>query len=378
MTAWIERRGNAYLVRWREPGGKRRSQRTATEDEAREMKVRIDTEVRTLRVLRDTPGIPGWDDLDSWAPSAVEEAFRLEDYLRRIVEQDTELRDTVKSTYLGAIRTRIEGTPLGQSDIRAITGDDVLRFFAGIERNRRAIYAMLAKGFNSAIRAGIRNDNPLYRAGIKKPRARIRPEERVLTTAELERLADGAAHPQARLAVLLMGWAGLRAGEVAGLRVQDVNFAKCRLSIRQQVVEADGRRYVSPPKTAASRRTITVPCSVTNELKDYVDAIPPAPDGRIFHRGEGRMISAANLNAMVHWAAHKAGLPPVHSHQLRHTAVSTLIDEGANAKQIQTYVGHATIGETLQTYGHLLDQSGDALAELMERRREAHRNGAGG
>jgi integrase len=70
-------------------------------------------------------------------------------------------------------------------------------------------------------------------------------------------------------------------------------------------------------------------------------------------------------------------MPPVHAHQLRHAAVSLLIDDGANPKDIQAFVGHADIRETLQTYGHLFDHGGAALAASMERRREARRNGKG-
>ncbi len=67
---------------------------------------------------------------------------------------------------------------------------------------------------------------------------------------------------------------------------------------------------------------------------------------------------------------------PVNSHLLRHTAVSLLIDDGANPKAIQAFVGHSNIRETMDTYGHLFDYGGQALADSMERRREQYRNQA--
>jgi integrase len=376
--AWLREQPNGkWLVQWREPDGRKRSRAVATYEEAIALKAHEESAARAHRVLRDVPGLPGWEDENHTIGAAFEPEYALDAYLHRIVEQDTELRQSVRDTYLSTVRHHIDGTPLGRADIRTITPDDVTTFWAGIERNRRSVYGMLAKAFNAAVRAGVLESSPLMRAGIKKPRANIRAEERVLTVAELERLADGAAHPRARMAILLMGFCGLRAGEVAGLRVQDVSFRpRCRLSIRQAVVQSDGKRYISPPKTQAARRTISVAGSVIDELKAYIEEFPPAPDGRIFHRGNGELIGNSSINASVKWAAHRAGLPDtIHSHQLRHTAVSLLIDDGANAKQIQVYVGHANITETLQTYGHLLDQAGDALAASMERRREAHRNG---
>jgi integrase len=67
----------------------------------------------------------------------------------------------------------------------------------------------------------------------------------------------------------------------------------------------------------------------------------------------------------------------VHPHLLRHSAVSLLIHAGANARAIQAFVGHADISETLGTYGHLFDQSGTELANIMEGLREQHRKGSG-
>jgi integrase len=66
----------------------------------------------------------------------------------------------------------------------------------------------------------------------------------------------------------------------------------------------------------------------------------------------------------------------VNAHQLRHTAVSLLIDAGANARAIQSFVGHSDIRMTLGTYRHLFDHGGAALADIMEGLREEHRNGS--
>lgn len=80
------------------------------------------------------------------------------------------------------------------------------------------------------------------------------------------------------------------------------------------------------------------------------------------------------INHGVHTAATRAGLPPVNAHRLRHTAVSLLIDQGANPKAIQQFVGHSDIRMTLGTYGHLFDYGGQVLADSLEALREKHRN----
>jgi integrase len=47
-------------------------------------------------------------------------------------------------------------------------------------------------------------------------------------------------------------------------------------------------------------------------------------------------------------------LEPIGLHEARHTCASVLIASGANPKVIQKVMGHATIGMTFDTYGHLM------------------------
>jgi integrase len=47
-------------------------------------------------------------------------------------------------------------------------------------------------------------------------------------------------------------------------------------------------------------------------------------------------------------------LDPIGLHEARHLCASTLIASGANAKVIQRVMGHASITETFDRYGHLM------------------------
>jgi integrase len=53
-------------------------------------------------------------------------------------------------------------------------------------------------------------------------------------------------------------------------------------------------------------------------------------------------------------------------HVLRHTCVSLLIAQGVNIKAIQAWVGHSSISQTLDTYGHLFPGSMSELAEKLD------------
>jgi integrase len=379
-VAYYYAKGNGYLVRWRD-GGRRtplRSRFVRTEAEAQLLKAELDKQALGRRVLSSVPGIPGWDD-DLGPVSAVDAGYAFADYLRGVIERDKALRPSSRDTYGHSIRNHIAGTPLGRGDVRAITSEDVRDYWSGLNLGPgalRNVRQLLSKGFNAAIREGVRDDNPMTRAAIRAPAKDRQVEIVPLTTAELERLAGATLQPRDRLIVLVLAYGGLRAGEVGGLRVQDIDFERCQLKLRQQVIYARGQGpVVAPLKTRAARRTITIPCSVAEELRAFAKESPPTADGRVFHGTGGAPLAHVAINHVVQRAATRAGLRPVHAHLLRHTAVSWLIEDGANPKAIQAFVGHSDIKMTLGVYGHLFDYGGQALADSMERRRQQSRNG---
>jgi integrase len=325
---------------------------------------------------------PGFDAF--YTEIGKEPENQLARYLTAMIEANRELKDSTRELYLRNIRVHIADSTLGQTDIRdiaehpeALTGYwRTLQVGTGARRN---IHQLLSKAFNRAVVTGLIPANPLKRAPeVKRPPRGRREEVNPLTIAQVEKLADSATCRRDRLEMLIMSFGGLRAGEVGGLRVADVDLKRCQFKLRQQVVRVTGRgQYVSPLKTRAAKRTVTLPCSITDELKAFIADEPPAADGRVFHGADGKMRAHNAINHSVQMAAKRAGFPAF-AHQLRHTAVSLLIDAGANPKAIQAFVGHSDIRETLQTYGHLFDNGGQALADILEKLREEHRNGDDG
>jgi integrase len=94
-----------------------------------------------------------------------------------------------------------------------------------------------------------------------------------------------------------MAYGGLRAGEVGGLRLADIDFGRSQVHISQQVVRVagDGLR-VTVPKTQAARRVVTLPRSVMRELREYVAEKPPTSDGLVVKGRDGGMRDAVRIN----------------------------------------------------------------------------------
>jgi integrase len=404
--AWIIERERDFLVRWRDAEtGKTKSRSVRwnvethsadpatadgeiTREEARAWAESLAERKRqTERAYRKPlERVIKWnaEDYPEWNPSLDfvgqgEEELRFQNYVRSMVENAKMLRPTTRELYMRNIRHHIEGTALGHKNIRFIEQADVEHYWRNLDLGvgaLRNVAALIRKAFNTAKRQGLIDISPLERADIRIPSRRVRSggEPEPLTVDELERLAAGATRERDRLIILVMGYAGLRAGEVGGLRLRDIDFERCRFRLRQQVIRAGTAKSIAPLKTEASKRTIDVACSVTSVLKGFVEANMPATDGRVFHEANDGLLAHQGINNAVQRAARQAGLRPVNSHLLRHTAVSLLIDDGANPKAIQAFVGHSNIRETMDTYGHPFDYGGAALA-AMERRREQYRNG---
>ena len=74
----------------------------------------------------------------------------------------------------------------------------------------------------------------------------------------------------------------------------------------------------------------------------------------VFPAPEGAFLRYDNFRKRV-WkpAVLPSGLGKVTFHELRHTCVAILIDQGANPLEIQRRLGHADIKTTLGTYGQL-------------------------
>jgi len=381
---------SAWLVRWRE-NGKQKYRQFKTESEAEEFKKTVEPdrfldETKRRGQYQDPFGKTDRFGRPKDTPEASEERWSVVGYAKRMIDAE-DLSSGTRATYHRALRRYFEGTDLGRADVRYVTPDEITTWWNGVKTGRADAQRLLSKVFLRAVRLSHREDNPLLRTDIHKPKPRELDFD-PLTADQIEDLADAATkatkvndmiRQRDRLLILTMGFAGLRAGETGGLRLQDLiktPDGKCQIRVRQQIVRNEKERpHVAPLKTGASRRTITVACSLWDELKAFAAKYEPAEDGRIFRGPNGEMRDNVLIRNTVTAAAKRAGMAGVHPHLLRHSAISILIHHGANARQIQAFAGHADISMTLGTYGHLFDDSGTELANIMETLRERRRNG---
>jgi len=143
-------------------------------------------------------------------------------------------------------------------------------------------------------------------------------------------------------AILTMLYAaGLRAGELAGLAVTDVNF-------HLGVVRVLGK--------GSKERIVPLAGSALKAVQEYLDArrLNASGDkGRLFLSRSGRSLSREDIYRIVRACARRAGLPArVSPHTLRHCFATQLLTGGADLRSVQEMLGHADIATT-QIYTHV-------------------------
>jgi integrase len=236
---------------------------------------------------------------------------------------------------------------------------------AGKTGHRRHLWvATRGCGGDAAVDGGLVTVNPATR--VRLPRI-TRVEMRYLNRnpVELELLADTITE-RYRVMVLTMAWATLRIGEALGLRRSDLDLAEGTLRVANNLVEVAGKLHEGPPKTAAGRRTMSLPASLVSELAHHLDHF--AGPVYVFSTADGRPLHAEDWRRL-HWrpAVEAGGLSPLRAHDLKHTGVAFLAAAGVDPSEIARRAGHASVAFTYDRYGHLLPEV-DKQAALCQAR----------
>lgn len=97
-----------------------------------------------------------------------------------------------------------------------------------------------------------------------------------------------------------------------------------------------------------------------------------APDELLFGDGRRHVKLPASRNGWITKAVHAAQVenptfPRITPHDLRHTAASLAVSEGAHVKSVQRMLGHASAAMTLDVYADLFDDDLDAVAAALDR-----------
>lgn len=347
-----------YEVRLRGTDGKERSRTFRTKKEAerheRAQHAAIDSglwiDPRAGRVT-----------LTAWSKEWQRTVVHLRPKTRKIY--DVNLRNHILPT-LGDS----ELAKLTPSMLRAWLSDVTAKKVRGNKPIAAGTVAQAYRTLNRVLAAAVEDEligrNPLQ--GVKPPQVEAQPM-RFLNHDEVATLV-AAVDGRYRSLVYVAAYTGLRAGELIALRRSHVDLLRRTITVVEQVQYIDRHYVVSPPKSAAGRRSVAMPRLVADELEEHLRGLPGAgPDALVFPAPEGGYLHLENFRKRI-WlpAVAQTGLAPLRIHDLRHTCASLAIAAGADVKVLQRMLGHASAALTLDRYGHLLPGQAESVAERLD------------
>lgn len=226
----------------------------------------------------------------------------------------------------------------------------------------KTVHNQLSAVFNHAVRYYNLRENPCHKAGSM---GKSKGREMLFWTKE-EYLKFSFVimdKPLSFYAFEMLYWCGIREGELLALTPADFDFVKGSVTICKSYQRLHGQDLITTPKTEKSNRIVLLPQFLAEEMQDYLQTLRGiGPEDRLFP------VSKGYLHREMDRGARGAGVKRIRVHDLRHSAVSLLIDMGFSATAIADRVGHESIDITYH-YAHLFPSKQAEMADKLNEER---------
>ncbi len=351
--------GDRWDARWRDLNGKQKFKRFANRDAALAFN-------RTLHTkLAD----------ETYVDVSVARNMTFADAFETYTNTRRNQRNTTRYNELSVMKKRVLPL-LGPHRIGGIRPEHIDALVTGLEDLEfssayiRKLYALTAQVFAYALRRGWIAETPCRDISL--------PEidtTRLVNVPHPEDVAAIVEHLDDRYGALVMlaAYSGLRWGELAGLRWENVDTRGRQVAVMETLAEAGGMALGQKTKTKASMATVAIPkpaveALLAHKLK-YRD--PDTTRDLVFTSAEGLPLRRSNFRRrewMPLWAPPTdetdAGplygdVKPCTFHTLRHACASWMLDAGYQIHEVQKQMRHAKASITLDTYGHLMNDELD-------------------
>ena len=262
----------------------------------------------------------------------------------------------------------LNGTPLGKLPVISLTSQALRQSIKDqiIEHSlSRKAYKQLHILLRGSLRYARENGYTEFAAGaffadlVLPDRMFSRPQRRVaeketFSDDEVRLLMDYLWKEQdlRGLGLILMFQTGMRVGELAALRRDNVHDGKIVITGTEEVYTdpATGRKIcevADHAKTEAGERTIILPAQAERTLK----AIRVKnPFGEFLFMDKLGRIRGKRFNTWLKRACRKVGIPERSTHKIRKTYASMLLGAGVDEKLVTSQMGHTDISLTKGIY----------------------------
>jgi len=176
-------------------------------------------------------------------------------------------------------------------------------------------------------------------------------------TAEQGKQIIAAAEMPFKLMFALAGYCGLRAGEIMGLRAEDIHLERRILCVGQTAY----RGKTQSAKTRGSETSVPMPEILVELIRPHLPVT-----GLVFVNHRGKPYHAEKIvSKVLQPLLDRLGIPRAGFHAFRHMHTTLLVDSGASIKTAQRQLRHADARTTLSIYAHVVEPSHRKAVEEM-------------
>jgi integrase len=201
---------------------------------------------------------------------------------------------------------------------------------------------------------------------IKRAKAKARNKPMHLEFDQYQQVVEQFTESN-RLLLHVMFHTGLRPSEALGLTWDRIDLEAMEMTIDRQLSRDVLTEVFCPPKTEASIRKARFGQELKALLIEHREKYGEGPHGLLTSSRMGGIYLYQAASQTFNKIARTLGLPVGSGlHMLRHTYVSQAIAAGANIKEIQVQLGHTSITETMDTYGHLFVENREDFVKRLD------------
>lgn len=152
----------------------------------------------------------------------------------------------------------------------------------------------------------------------------------VLSKEDVKKILESLSNKKSKLMISLIYACGLRVSELTNLKISDLDFSNKAGHIRQ----AKGKKD----------RAFNIPDALLEDLKEQASL--QENKEYLFTGHENKKLSTRNLQKIISTASKRAGFSGVHTHTLRHSFATHLLESNVDIRKIQELLGHSDLSTT--------------------------------
>lgn len=286
-------------------------------------------------------------------------------------------KNAVKATTFRSYQKIIElyiFPELGHVQLKNLSTPQIQMCINSLEVSPRTVqYAVtiLRQALKQAQAQGYVNSNVAVNVAL--PRS-TQGKARALTLEEIKKVFSIINNPIHYTIYYALLSTGVRRGELIALKWQDVNLENKVFNINNAVTKnVEGKWVVDSPKTAESIRAFTIPDKLVAVLKKHRSKQNKQilrarslynNQNFIFCRDDGERYDPDYISRRWKMYCDKVGIKS-NLHELRHTFATLSLQGGVDVTTVSKMLGHRDVTTTLNVYSHILPNSTEKAASLI-------------